>query len=407
MNKTLFGALISSLQRLFMSVLTKLKILFNPTFWTTTVIAGLNRFFTKIFSVKPRDKKDYYPFFKWYVSKKLAWAIVIILGVLSIWYITAMSPLASAGKGGAGSGDKIPTYKYNSLPLKFKTGEVRILARDKHVAYVGFVKGGRANGKGRLYTPNDELLYSGDFENSMYEGQGELFYPDGTVKYTGSFSKNLYNGEGTSFRQGGTLEYKGEYSEGLRSGNGELHNAGGNRVFAGKFRMDNIVYPEFVGKAATQAADMYMGRLSTYRSADEACAAMREINAVYELASGENSLDQEWRIRAVYVLNGYIDWNGRRIETIQDLRANIEGLEYAGVTWASLAESVSINLSGQEEIALVDIKGAETFEDVYDVQGYEGREVYIYTFRNDGLLYTFFCDTHSSQRFVMYSIEQE
>jgi hypothetical protein len=405
--KTVISSFFNTLISKFMLVWNKLRLAFSPTWWRVTGIAAVTGFFRNIFSVKPRDKNDYYGMFRWLVSKKLAFAIIIGAAVLGIWYIIAMSPLASASGAGEG-GPSIPTYRYNSLALKFHRGEVRILDKDNLVAYIGFVADGRAQGRGRLFAPGGEVMYGGEFQNSMYEGQGELFYPDGAFRYIGEFSKNQFHGAGSHFRPNGTLEYSGGYAFGLRSGQGELFNGSGSRIYTGTFHMDHLVYAELAGKTTAEVSGMYEGQATSYMVRGEYCVALHEIGAVYAVQSGEGTLDQEWRVSTVYVLSDTIYWNGAALTSISDLRSNLDQPEYAGYTWVTLADAVSLNLSPQEDIEPIPVRGRFVLEDVYEGTDYDGhRQIYIYAFRVNGLVYTFYTESTSSQGFVMYSIEQD
>lgn len=383
---------------------TKFKLWLSPTFWKTRGVGQLRSFFSRLFDVRPRHKKDYYSLFRWLVSKRLAFALIVTLGALAAWYVLAMSPLAPAA---ASAGNQIPTYRYSAFALKFYSGEVQILAKDGHVAYVGEVEDGRANGRGKLYGPQDDLLYAGAFQSSMYEGAGELYYPDGGLHYTGEFSKNLFHGTGEAYRPEGTLEYRGGYAAGLKSGRGELFNAGGNRIFSGTFQADALVYAEFVGKTTAETAEMYLGKNVTYSTETEHCVEMEEIGALYAARPGDQSLDEAWTVGAVYVLQDSVFLGGRKIETVAELRESLGAPEYAGQTWVTLPDAVALNRLEQDRLAPVDMKKDAAFDDVFQVSEYDGdRQVYIYVFRANGLTYTFFCAEAGAPDFLMYSIEQ-
>jgi hypothetical protein len=387
----------------FMGLWNKLRLLFNPTFWRTRGLASVSKFFKNLFNVKPRDKNDYYPLLRWLVSKRLAFAIIIALGLLGAWYVLSMAPLGRKD----GEELSVPAYRYNSLALKFHSGDVQIIAKDNKTAYIGYVNEGRAAGQGKLFDAGGALLYAGEFKNSMYEGMGTLFYPDGAYRYTGTFSQNLFHGEGFYYRPGGIPEYRGGFAYGLRSGEGELYDSSGNRIFGGRFHLDHPVYAELVGKTASEMAGAYTGRVTTYQVGEEYAVAMHEINAVYAAQSGDGKLEQEWTVGAVYVLSDTINWRGREIQSIHELRGGMDEVEYAGYTWVSLSDTVAINLSDQDAVEPIPIWGGFTFEDVYEGRDYDrNREVYIHAFKADGLIYTFFCESAASQGFILYSIEQ-
>ena len=127
----------------------------------------------------------------------------------------------------------IPVFRYNSIPLKFQSGKVEILAADGHTAYIGEVSKGAASGQGDLYRADGSLLYSGAFSDSRYNGDGKLYYPNGVLQYEGAFVDNLFEGQGTQYRQSGVMEYAGQFLKGQWSGAGVLYNSGGNSYRVG------------------------------------------------------------------------------------------------------------------------------------------------------------------------------
>ena len=78
----------------------------NFEYLKITLQTYLGTLFKKLLDVKPKDKKDYYTVFNWMISKKLAYTMVIIVGLLSAYYILMMSPV----KLGAGA-STINSYK--------------------------------------------------------------------------------------------------------------------------------------------------------------------------------------------------------------------------------------------------------------------------------------------------------
>jgi hypothetical protein len=385
------------------SIWTMFRLIISPTFWATRGITMLRSFFMRLLDVKPRHKKDYYSFLSWLVSKRLAFALVVVIGVVSVWYVFAVSPLTPR----IGAADStIPTYHYRSPALKFYKGEVRILDAEDRDAFIGAVSGGRANGQGKLYDERGNLMYSGAFNDSMYEGQGETYYPSGTVQYNGAFSRNLFHGVGSYFRPEGTLEYEGEHVSGIRQGAGVLYNAGGNKIFSGHFRKARIVYEEFIGKTAPETAEMYTGAGVTYTEDVSYCVDMNEIGAVYSARSGADSVDEEWRVERIYVLSDTILLGGREMNTINDVAAALGEATYLGETRLTMSDAVAANLSPAVQIEAVEMELRREFEDAYTVTSYdENRRMHIYVFKNDEFTYTFYCESASSPGFFMYSAE--
>jgi len=404
MNK-IFSTLFSAARAKLTALWTKIRLWTSPTFWKTKGITKLRGFFSKLFDIKPRNKKDYYPVFRWLVSKRLAFAGVIALAVLCLYFIFVMSPVTSLFSDAKAS---IRTYKYNSIPLKYYSGTVQILAADGYSAFVGNVDSGACTGTGKLYNSDGSLVYEGEFQNNMYNGTGKQYYPDGTVQYDGEFTDNLFNGQGSSFRQNGSLAYVGSHAGGLRAGAGELYNSGSNLIFSGNFRMDHLLYEEFVGKTAPEAAALYTGASAVYSSEDEYCVEMKEINAVYAAESGANSLDEAWTVSGIYVLSSSFPVAADVLTNVDELTAYFGQPNYFGSTWVILPEAVAINLlasSGESAFGAVDMEMTYSFDSVYDVSEYDQNyEIYIYSYEMDGLIYTFYC-SDSTSGFLMYSIE--
>ncbi|MEG0941588.1 MAG: hypothetical protein RSE64_06785, partial [Oscillospiraceae bacterium] len=229
MNK-LFSTLLSSLKAKVQPLVTKLRFLTTPAFWTTTIFTKIRQFFTKLLDIKPKHKKDYYTIGRWLVSKRLAFAMVVALGVVCAIFISINLPHKTVEGASA-----FPTYKYNAIPLKFKEETVNILAHDGHLAYTGQVKKGEVIGEGTLFYPEGAKLYEGSFAGDKFNGKGQTYYPQGGLCYAGDFVDNLFQGKGSFYHPTGTVEYMGDYLAGLRSGQGELYNASGAKIFTGTF----------------------------------------------------------------------------------------------------------------------------------------------------------------------------
>ena len=130
------------------------------------------------------------------ISKKLATSIIIICGVVSIWYILSVKQVFA----GMNSSNGVRTYKYNSVQLRLAKDKVRILGKSGYLAYEGQVDKGYASGQGTLYDPEGNMVYLGNFEKSRFEGDGKSYYDNGALKYTGSFHNNEFDGHGLFYR---------------------------------------------------------------------------------------------------------------------------------------------------------------------------------------------------------------
>ncbi len=404
MNK-LFSTLLSAIRARFTSLWTKLRLWTSPVFWRAKVFTKIRQFFNRLFDVRPRHRKDYYPFFQWLVSKRLAFAIVVVLGIVCTFYLYTTLPKGFFTGGTAA----IRTYRYNAIPLKFYAGTVRILAGDGHVAYVGEVEKAHCTGQGTLYNKEGGKVYEGAFDDDMYNGQGTLYYPEGAVQYNGTFVNNLFQGQGSYFRSNGTAEYVGAYEAGLRNGAGTLYNAASTPIFSGAFQNDQIVYGQFLGKSTADVAQMYTGRTTTYSGGGEYAASMDEIGAVYSASGGGSTLDGNWTVNSIYVLSNALPVDGGELTTINQLSAYFGQPDYYGVSPVTLPEAVAINLLDRRSdspLGTVSITSSAAFDQVYTVSQYDkSYEVYIYTYLKDGLLYTFYTTGAGQDRFLMYAVE--
>lgn len=402
MNR-LFNTLISAFRAKAVSFWNKFRLLLTPSFWQTRIISKLRQAFSRMFDVRPRDKKDYYPMFRWLVSKRLAYAIVISLFVVCL---IVLWQIGSGWMAQGGTGD--PTYRYDSLVLKFYSGRARVTAREGYVAYVGNVEDGVAEGNGALYDANSDLVYEGAFASSKYNGTGTLYYPGEGVRYTGEFVNNLYDGMGKEYRISGVIEYDGEYSRGKRMGTGKLYNASGSAIYAGTFRNGEIVYDELLGKTMAEAAQMYTGEQMLYTSEDESCIDMQEIGIICELKNGSESIEPEWTVGSVFIPSDEITIDSVSCTSVSEVAAQLGITEYEGQSPVLLSEAVTINSlqdDGALRFAKVDMQTESTFEEVANVIEYDQTYLaYIHSFSRNGLLYTFYTSEENGERFDFYSI---
>lgn len=403
--KNLLDLLFSSARAKIMPLWIKLRMWTSPAFLRSKVLVKIREFFSKLLDVRPRNKRDYYPIFRWLVSKRLAFALTVALGLVSVLYISSMLPDQSLKDSGG-----VPTYKYRAIPLKFYTGTVRILAKDGYVAYIGEVDGGVASGQGTLYAADGSTVYEGQFENSMYNGEGTQYYRNGRPRYVGSFTDNEYNGTGSSYRPNGVLEYSGDHVAGERTGSGTLYNSVGSKVFQGSFLSGEIVYHDFLTRPTSEVPELYSGETAVYQSSEEYCVAMPEIDAVYAVKDGSNTLENEWTVDRVYVMHGSVPLESGACTTLRQLMAALGEPLYFGTAWVNLPEAVAWDLTAEERPDRMDqvrIDSTASFENVYAVSDYDRDfQMYLYTFQQNGLLYTFYFTGAGESEFVMYAIEK-
>jgi antitoxin component YwqK of YwqJK toxin-antitoxin module len=322
-----------------------LQYLTSASWWRTQGLVRLRGFFIKLFDIRPRNEKDYYGMGRWLVSKRLAFAVVVAIGVASLYYILVFSPVAAVGKASKAS---LPVFTYNSLPLRFYDGAVRIKARDGHIAYEGAIKRGVVTGSGQLFDKGGNTLYDGEFKNNMYNGIGILFFPGGGIRYEGNFQNNLMNGEGKLYAESGSLLYEGEFLKDMKNGQGKLYNAAATQIYEGNFVLDRIQYEEFAGKDVSETANMYLGEEDIYMSDKEFVVFMKEIGAVCSVASADEDIEGESKITGITVLDDEIGMGDKTFDSISELSSYFGDTDYAGYTWAMLPDAVAVNALGAD-----------------------------------------------------------
>ena len=402
----LLRIMINAIKARFTSLVTKIRMFTKKGYIFARISGGIRGFFRKIFSVKPRDKDDYYGVFGWLISKKLAFAIVIIVGVLSLLYTYVNHPSLFPGK----KSGHIKTYSYNSIMLKFAKGDVRIKGKSGYLAYEGSVSKGKCNGAGTLYNPEGNVVYQGNFKKSMYEGQGSFYYPDGTMHYIGEFHENLFSGKGTLYRQNGSLEYDGDFLLGMKEGEGTLYDTGRNPVFMGTFTQDEVKYSELLGIGIQDLAKAYTGNVVLYDSGLERVRVMSDIDALTVEKNDNDSVDEEYKVSRVYVLKDYIRIGGKDYKKISDITAELGNPTYEGVSRATLPEVLSVNERNKEKETFggnVAIDTEQQYTEYISVKSYDTEyEVYLVSYSKDGLVYNF-VTRDGRDDFAFYFIVQD
>ena len=406
MGNNLIQVLLSSMKAKVTPLVTKFRQYTSASFLRAKLITKIREFFIKVFDVRPKHKNDYYEVLGWLVSKRLAYAILIVIGVLSMIYLVSIRAMYLP----TAQTDGIKTYDYDDVMLRFAKGNVRIRGKSGYLAYQGEVEKGAVNGYGNLYGVDGTLLYQGDFANNEYEGNGTQYYPDGTMHYKGTFSGNLYEGTGKLYRENGSLAYDGEFSRGMKEGIGKLYGAGDKPVYEGSFSQDQLVYSAFLGKSTAEVAQSYSGARVIYQTDNEFSVLMPDIDALYMGVTDEENLEDTVMVDSIYVLKNTITFGKNECSTISDLR-NVFGEEvYDGNSIVTLPEAIAINYLNRQKQTLngsVEMDTVEAYTDVFTVNGIQDDyPVYLYSFRKDGLLYTFVCGDRNDT-FAFYSIMSE
>lgn len=403
---SLFQGFLNAIKAKMVPIWTKIRLLTNPTYLKNEVLRRLIIYFRKLTDVRPKDKHDYYSFFGWLISKRLAFFIVAFVGLASAVYLTKIQPLSVFTSEESG----MKTYSYNSIPLRFTKGKVRILGKSKYLAYEGGVEKGTANGTGVLYRKDGTKVYEGQFENNQFQGNGVSYYPTEQIQYKGTFAKNIYSGSGELYRENGTLEYKGAFLDGMKEGEGSLYDSGNNVIFKGNFSKNQLLYSEFVGKSTKEANAIYVGKSTIYTDEEYFVVDMADIDAVYYGKQQEENLSDEVAVEGVYVLKNTFEYSGEVLETMNQISQIMGDAIYEGNAYVILPEAVAIhilNQSGSDFYGEVLEETEQILADVVSVNAYdEDYSVYIYSFVQDDLRYTFFGKDRSG-KFAMYLIEKE
>lgn len=406
MGNNLIQVLLASIKAKVTPLVTKIRQLTSASFLRAKVIAKIREFFIKLFDVRPKHKKDYYEVFGWLVSKRLAYAIIIVIGVLSMIYLVSIRSMYLPQK----QTDGIKTYDYDDVMLRFAKGTVRIRGKSGYIAYQGDVEKGGVNGYGNLYGVDGTLLYQGNFVNNEYEGSGTQYYADGTMHYKGNFSGNLYEGNGKLYRENGSIVYEGEFARGMKEGIGKLYGAGDKPVYEGSFSQDQLVYSALLGKSTTEVAESYKGERIIYQSDNEFSVLMPDINALYVGVTDEENLEDTVLVDSIYVLKNTITFGKNACSTIADLKKVFGQEVYEGNSIVTLPEAVAINYLNKQKQTLngsVELDTTDEFTDAITVNEIQDDyPVYLYSFRKDGLLYTFVCGD-KNDTFAFYSIMSE
>ena len=124
----------------------------------------------------------------------------------------------------------------------------------------------------------------------------------------------------------------------------------------------------------------------------------------------EENLDETVMVDSVYVLKNTITFGKNECSTIADLRSVFGTEVYDGNSIVTLPEAVAINYLNQQKQTLhgsVEMDTTDEFTNVVTVNELQNDyPVYLYSFRKDGLLYTFACGDRNDT-FAFYSIMSE
>lgn len=356
--------------------------------------------------IKPRNEKDYYSLFGWLVSRRLALVLALGISILCIVFLWGQIPAKSASPQ---SGETCKTYHYNSIPLRFASGKVEILAKSGYTAYIGEIENGIVKGHGKLFDKAGNLVYEGAFDANKFNGDGKLYYPNGQIQYEGVFEDNLFSGEGKLYREDGTLKYEGSFNNTCMEGTGILYNAVQEPVYTGSFQRDRIIYQAFLGKEAPEVAQMYTGKRFVYTGAEAYCVYMEEIDAIYFGTDASNTLEETFAISGIYVLAQDIVLDGEVVSDMPAIGRMLGEPVYEGNTLLEAKDGIALNKmcerTGKEVLyGKLELKESQMFDDVIEILDFQkDYPAYIYVYEKENILYTFFCKDKDSG-FAFYMI---
>ncbi|MCD7806597.1 MAG: hypothetical protein LUH19_04555 [Lachnospiraceae bacterium] len=399
MNSNLFNVLLTTAKAKITPLVTKFKLWTSWNYIRTKFIALIQSLFTKVLNFKPRHKKDYYEVFGWLVSKRLAYGMVAIAGLLSLYYLFCVRNILPETDENA-----VKSYSYDSLFLRFTSGTVQIKAASGYLAYEGEVADGAVTGYGTLYNSDGVMVYQGNFEYNEYQGTGTRYYDDGTLMYTGDFEDNEFSGSGKLYRENGTLEYEGEFLAGYKEGSGSLYDAAGSLIYTGTFTRDEPVYSELLGKKASEISESYTGERIIYEQDDVFSVILKDINVIYANNPDAVTLEDEITAAKILVLKDEFAAGNSLLKDKASLDSYFGTVAEALDQEADLSQSVAFTLS-EGESSSVRLEITQEYEDYREVIAYEGTCT-SYTYQKDGLKYTFF-STKKDGSFSFYMIEKE
>ena len=404
MNQGFLSVIINAIKSRVMPIVTKIRMYTSLSYLRTQVFSKIRDFFVRLLDIKPRDKKDYYTIGNWMVSKKLAYAVVMIVGTVSLIYII----MVRAPFGSFSGNDGIKTYKYTSLLLRMQNGKVRIKGRGGYLAYEGSVAKGYTEGNGTLFDREGSMVYIGNFEKSRFEGNGTMYYPGEIVQYTGDFHENLFHGEGKLYRRSGSMEYNGQFAAGRKEGHGILYDTAGSRVFEGEFSADDIAYSQIVGLATSDLADAYTGTRTVYMGNRYMAVYLSDIDAIYSIPVDNEELGNASTINEIYVLKDHINFGSKVCTSVSDITEVLGRPTYQGDSYATYPEIVGIyEMSKLRSVysGIPEMDLTQDLKDLITVDSYDtDYQVYLYSFEKDGLLYSFLTNDDAGSGFDMYFV---
>ena len=128
----------------------------------------------------------------------------------------------------------------DSAPSLIKNEKQIVTITTEDGEYIGEVKNGKPNGRGRLlYKGNLQGdIYEGEFKNGDPHGKGKYYHRNGNI-YVGDFVNDKADGKGIFYCNNGD-RYEGEFKQDLREGKGIFYFSDGDRMM-GDYHRDKPI----------------------------------------------------------------------------------------------------------------------------------------------------------------------
>ena len=153
-----------------------------------------------------------------------------------------------------------------------------------------------------------------------------------------------------------------------------------------------------------------MGKKTIYTDDEYFVVDMADIDAVYYGRQNEETVSDGVRVEGVYILKNAFEYFGKELKTVTEVSQIMGDPVYEGNAYVILPEAVAIhvlNKSGSDFYGEVIKNSEQILADAVVVNEYDDDySVYIYTYVQDDLRYTFFGKDRNG-KFAMYLIEKE
>ena len=101
--------------------------------------------------------------------------------------------------------------------------------------YIGQIKNGLPNGKGKEYYYDGELSFEGEYLNGEKNGKCKEFRYNGKLSFEGEYLNGEKNGKCKEYHYNGELSFEGEYLKGKKNGKCKEYDSFGDLSFEGEY----------------------------------------------------------------------------------------------------------------------------------------------------------------------------